>query len=817
MGVIEQGSRDAQPAPWPTAERELRQYLGIPDAAEHVLFLAESSHWDPNWLQTSDEYFERLVRPNLDRAISELIHEPRRIYSVECLFFLRKYWDARPDRRETIRELINSRRLRLTSSGVTTADTLLPKSEAILRDLLLGQEWLRSQDMTQQPELAYFPDSFGHSPCLPSLLNAAGFSQAGITRVDGMFFPGCDFEFPSRFQWEGSSAALLMKKERTLDFVWRDSEGGQVLCHWNAFTYGQGDLLAYTGLSRVYLAPLAFSNRSDWNVTRRIHQYVRQLVPYARTPYLFCPIGLDFVDPIPDLVSLLDRYNAKHYPQTGIWVVNAGMDDYLSLVAHYRQYLPILNLDPNPYWSGFYTARPTLKKQCHDLVDTLVLAEGLGVLPENELAGKTAGKEMETAWWNAAASNHHDFITGTATDRVVGAEQQPWLARGVEIASAAVAGLKRRGPILSPPRVEIPSWRLQDGCLQVDTPYGHFELAEEAGGCITHAWEPETNLPLLTDYSNDLIAYSDSGGLWRMGHEFRGGHWEEITRTSARPARLQVRERPDSLEVVCAADLAGMHFTRRLWFRADRPDITFQVEGRAAEQRTITLNYASATESDHLVMDVPGGVVRRPTVKKYDPTFWSLSSFVHLQENGSGHGLAILLQAPGAVAYRSGGALEVITHRNAVRERAWRIIPLPGMPVTGHERQIHTATGAILLTPSGDWLANELLLQARRISRGASNDGTRWHELTASLIHVDRQGVQIDAIKRASCGDGLIIRLTAPGQRGQPVVLSFLQHQVSAAYLCDARERDLQPLRVERRCQVHITLPGSIATVRALT
>ncbi|HIP71800.1 MAG TPA: hypothetical protein EYH05_10450, partial [Anaerolineae bacterium] len=236
------------------ANQELRRRLGIPDDAERVLILSESSHWDPNWLLTAEAYFKRFVRHNLDQAIAELAWEPRRVYSIECLFFLRMYWDRCPAQREAVRELVNTGRLRLTSSGVTTADTLLPSAEAILRDLLIGQEWLRANGMEQEPQLAYFADSFGCTPALPSLLQAAGFERTAVTRIDGMFFMGCDIELPRNFPRAGSSAERLLKQERTLDFVWRDQNGAQVLCHWNAFTYGQGDMLAYAGVSRVYLA-----------------------------------------------------------------------------------------------------------------------------------------------------------------------------------------------------------------------------------------------------------------------------------------------------------------------------------------------------------------------------------------------------------------------------------------------------------------------------------------------------------------------------------------------------------------------------------
>lgn len=75
----------------------LRQHLGIPDDAERVLIFSESSHWDPNWMLTSEEYFDRFVRDNLDQAIVELQKEPRRIYSIECIFFLRMYWERCPE------------------------------------------------------------------------------------------------------------------------------------------------------------------------------------------------------------------------------------------------------------------------------------------------------------------------------------------------------------------------------------------------------------------------------------------------------------------------------------------------------------------------------------------------------------------------------------------------------------------------------------------------------------------------------------------------------------------------------------------------
>ena len=578
-------------------ELELRRAAGIPDDARQVLIFAESSHWDPNWLYTSKVYYDRWVRANLEAAVAALQTEPRRVYSVECMFFFRVYWDDHPNQQELLRALVNSRRLRLTSSGVTTADTLIPGPEAILRDFLLGQEWLRANGMTQEPHLAYFPDSFGYSHALPSLLNAAGFDLVGITRLDGMYFVGCDYDLPSRYPPSGSSAYHLMKEERTLDFVWRDADGGEALCHWNAFTYGQGDMLGSLGASRVYLFPLAYPDRGVRHVAGQIQGFAGQLFPLSRTPYAFCPIGMDFVAPIPSLLELLDRYNREEYPKTGIWVANAGLDDYLALVDCHRDRLPVVPLDPNPYWTGFYTARPSLKALNHALWDRLVLVEELSLL-QADGAGEpetlSGSGDLGEAWWNAAASNHHDFITGTSTDEVVAEEQEPWLKSGLSTAGAALAVLEknladsegretipasqndlrvgrrtRKGCFASGGSV-LPEWRFKDGLLEIRTPELHLEMAEEAGGCMISASQPSPGDPgghakeLLAGPSNDLVSYQDSGGLWRMGMEFPSGQFRERECASQRPARIQVQAMEDVLEVSVETELEGQAFTRTL-------------------------------------------------------------------------------------------------------------------------------------------------------------------------------------------------------------------------------------------------------------
>jgi len=806
----------------PDIERTLRRRLSIPDDAPQVIVFAESSHWDPNWLRTSEEYF-LLVRRNLDLALAELAREPRRVYSIECMFFLRMYWERCPEQRDTVRAMVNDGRLRLTSSGVTTADTLLPHPEALLRDFMVGQEWLRANGMTAEPRLAYFTDSFGCSPALPSLLHAAGFDQTALTRVDGMHFAGSDYETARSFPRPGSTAARLLEDERTLDFVWKGPDGAEVLCHWNAFTYGQGDMLAHRGISRMYLVPIAVPARSDRQVARQIETYASHLATYSLTPYLFCPIGFDFVPPIERLLDLLDRYNARHYPHSGLWAVNAGLDDYMALVECHRGRLPVLAVDPNPYWTGFYTSRPSLKRRCHDLVDDLLLAERLATLDPDPAAWHDVTRELEAAWWTAVSANHHDLITGTSPDRVVDAEQVPWLEQALAAGRTAVARRQADGTGAAPAvrrpgqpgRVE---WGQDGGRLRVQTPYYAVELSECAGGTIVRAWDPTSGELLLDETSNDLIVYRESGGLWRMGHEFRGGSFRQIECASRHPARILAEERDGGLEVQCTVTLGGGSLQRRMWFAADSPLIGFRIEGKAAGRTTITARFETGLSAERLTMDAAGGLVERPRARIYEPTFWPLQHLLHVPagEAAGRRGVALILARPGAAALRPNGRLEVVALRNATHERAFGLVPLPATPAAGHERERCSFDYGLAFCDD-DQEAAALLPQALAALAAAWESAERLalRCLAAEAAHVDRPEVTVLACKPASRGDGLIVRLYTLLAAGAPVVVWLPGRPAVSAWLCDARERDLSEIEV-RDGRASLIMPGSIASVRLM-
>jgi hypothetical protein len=269
-----------------------------------------------------------------------------------------------------------------------------------------------------------------------------------------------------------------------------------------------------------------------------------------------------------------------------------------------------------------------------------------------------------------------------------------------------------------------------------------------------------------------------------------------------------VHETALGLEVVAEIILDGEVVRRTLWFRQDTPVVRGRVEGRAAPGRTICLSYVTGELAAPLVMGQPGGVAARPLERIYHPTFWPVQEFAHLRFP-DGRGLAFFVRDAGAVASRPGGRVEWVALRNATRERAYGLLPLPANPATGHERALYALDYAFLLTPGGDWRENGLGALAQELRREC------WGGFATTAVTVDPSAVALLAFKPASRGEGYIARLYAPAGPAGPVMLSFPGRAVRSATLCDARERDLAPLPIADG-RVTLSMPGSIATVRVV-
>ncbi|MFO0615423.1 MAG: hypothetical protein U0414_22715 [Polyangiaceae bacterium] len=769
----------------------LRERLGIPHDARRVLVFTESSHWDARAKGTSEARACGRVDAIFGEILRALEADRRRVYGIESVFFLRHHWEQHPESRARLRALLEPDaqtgrpRLRLLSAALTTPDTLTPHPESLFRDFLLGQEWLRREGLTVYPTTAYFPDHAGHSPHLPSLMRAVGVSAVGLGRIEGTRLVSSR----ARGALDAPPHAVppprvLGNELEVLDFVWRDDDGAELLCHWNAFTYFQGDSVASAGRirwnDRVFDVPW----RTSSHVRRRIDGYVRSLAPRSRTPYLLCPIGMDFTGPIPDLTGLLDRYNHESYPTTGTWTILAGLDDYFALLEPQRAELPILSIDPTPEGMGQDAFEPSFTRRAVRVARALVLAEKLSATAEASAPVEAA---LAAGWQSLVRTNHHGSVIDASTDEGGPDERRGWLERAES--SAALALSRARAPRAIPrsrartadvPRCE----RTADGVI-VSTERLRLTFSKAVGGVLTSLRVDDREQ--LDGFGLDLAAHSDLGGFSRWDAAGGVPGFDVIDRTSFRPAELELLEREGEIVVVARAKLDDRPFVRRCVVRGGDPFIRFSVEG-APRRGAITARLELVDALASLEMDTLGGRVERPRGRAEKASFWPVPSLVTVRSGREA--LHAAFESMTRVAFSAAHELEWIVARTPATPGALGILPARSPPL-GDPREAVQEHRATLFATAGDgdpavppelhrqleleWFAEEL---------------RDTHRVAHELVQCDDPGVTFAAIKRAEVGDGLIVRLACDAPKGQTAHVYVDGARVRGAFESDARERE---------------------------
>jgi len=328
--------------------------------------------------------------------------------------------------------------LRIVGGGMTSPDTLLPESEVLFRDLLYGVRF--SEDVLGvTPHAAWLPDSFGHAGTVPDVLRAAGFDAVAFSRIDGSPSIFQKIFHPDTPPLPGSTADLLQRLG-SADFTWRGPSGGGVLAHFIAGMglYCEGENVDYDEHLETPGGHIGDFKGDDPSFTdARLDGYVAENTPYARTPYLFVPVGCDFEPPKPRLVEYADGYDARRYPDTGVWVVAATFEQYATLVGFWSDVLPTIAGDLAPTYMGFYGSRADLKRAIRDAARPFFVAEAFATALGD--AGTTVTSAAAPQLALLTRTDHHDFVPGTSTDAVVSSEQMPLLAQAGEAGQSAEA------------------------------------------------------------------------------------------------------------------------------------------------------------------------------------------------------------------------------------------------------------------------------------------------------------------------------------------------------------------------------------------
>lgn len=429
--------------PLAPGELALRHTLGIPDDAKQVLVLAQTSHLDIDWQKTFADYYASFVENVFLQARQLLDAQPRAFYSVAEMAYLQEHLQVHPEELAALQADAHRGALRIVGGGMTSPDTLLPETEVLFRNLLYGIRF--SEDtFGVTPTAAWLPDSFGHAGTAPDVLAAAGFRSVGFSRIDGSPTIFQKVFHPDIGPLPGSTAEML-QNVGSADFNWHGAGGATVLAHFisGMGLYCEGENIDYDEHLEVPGGHVGDFKGDDPTFTdARIDGYVAENTPYAKTPYLFVPVGCDFEAPKTQLIDYADGYDQRQYPQSGAWAVAASFEDYAALASYWTDVMPDVTGDLAPAYMGFFGTRPALKRAVRDAARPFFVAETFATVLGDAGAGIAAGAAPQLEL--LTRTDHHDFVTGTSADAVVSGEQMPLLAQA-QVSGGSAEGLVAQG------------------------------------------------------------------------------------------------------------------------------------------------------------------------------------------------------------------------------------------------------------------------------------------------------------------------------------------------------------------------------------
>jgi len=371
-----------------------------------TMWMVSHFHYDPVWWNTQGQFLQsRLILPGGDgelpqvRTAFELVRlhldaartDPDYKFVLAEIDYLKPHFDAHPEDRQALRDLIAAGRIELVGGSYNEPNTNLTCAESTIRNAVYGIAYQRDV-LGGSPRVSWMLDAFGFDPAYPGLMAAAGLTESSWAR--GPFH-----------QWgPARSAGDNRLMQFAAEFEWLAPAGTGLLTSYMANHYS-------AGWGTQHAADLAAAERDAY-------EQFRQLAPVAATRNVLLPVGGDHVIPSRWATAIHRDWNARYaWPR----FVTALPREFFAAVrrdaADRDVWITPQTRDMNPVYTGKDVSFIDTK-QGQRAAETAVLdAERLATLAW--LAGaQYPAASLDKAWHQLVFGAHHDAITGTEGDQV---------------------------------------------------------------------------------------------------------------------------------------------------------------------------------------------------------------------------------------------------------------------------------------------------------------------------------------------------------------------------------------------------------------
>ncbi len=476
------------------------------------LFMVAHFHYDPVWWNTQAAYTEAwgeaiayrqpfqepglaLVRAHLEAARRDPLYK----FVLAELDYLKPYWDAYPEDREHIRQLLREGRLELVGATYNEPNTNLTSAESTIRNAIYGIGYQRDV-LGGDPATAWQLDVFGHDPQFPGIMADAGATSSSWARGPFHEWGPHWSRGPARLPFTALAAPPTPEMQFPTEFDWVAPSGRALLTSFMANHYSAG----------WWMDAAATLEEAE----AQVYAHFRELAPLATTRNVLLPVGTDYSPPNRWLTAIVRDWNARY-----VWprLLAATPREFFEAVRAERaaagRGFPPQSRDMNPIYAGKDVSFIDTKQAQRVAENTLLAAEKIGALAA-ALGTPYPHEAIDKAWRQLLFGAHHDGITGSESDQVYLDLLGGWreaLELGRTALDGAVEGLGRaidtRGEGIAVAVINPLSWARTD-VARLD-----LRLPEEAND---HGLELRDDLDRAVPFAVETAERRADGSLARI-------------------------------------------------------------------------------------------------------------------------------------------------------------------------------------------------------------------------------------------------------------------------------------------------------------
>jgi alpha-mannosidase len=380
------------------------------------MFMVSHFHYDPVWWNTQAAYTETwgttiqyrmpfqepglaLVKAHLETAR----RDPDYKFVLAELDYLKPYWDAYPEDRAYIRQLLADDRLEFMGGTYNEPNTNLTSAESTIRNAIYGVGYQRDV-LGGRPATAWQLDAFGHDPQFPGIMADAGVSSSSWARGPFHEWGPHWVRGPARVAIAEMAAGEPPRMQFATEFDWVAPSGRALLTSFMANHYSAGWWMD------------ASTTLEDAETV--VHALFTDLAALAATKNVLLPVGTDYSPPNKWLTAIHRDWGRRY-----VWpkFISALPREFFDAVRAERSktgrgFTPV-SRDMNPIYTGKDVSFSDTKQAQRVAENTLLAAEKFATIA-SLLGARYPGEIIDKAWRQLLFGAHHDGITGSESDQV---------------------------------------------------------------------------------------------------------------------------------------------------------------------------------------------------------------------------------------------------------------------------------------------------------------------------------------------------------------------------------------------------------------